>query len=65
MTDNEGPAELASTRQNQRCAVTMENLPATGVAKDHQERPDSQMLKVCCEIRCFRYSGCGHIASQC
>ena len=37
MTDNEGPAELVAAScpdehlQNQRCAVTMENLPATGV----------------------------------
>ena len=80
MTENEGPAELstASARRTSseskmhgndrkfacyRCGGP--NHMAKDCLQDHQEKPDSQMRKVCHEIHCYRYSGLGHISLQC
>ena len=79
MTDNEGPAELAAVSARwtpseskvhcddgkfacYRCGGP--NHMAKNCLQDRQERSDSWMCKIRCEIHCFRCSGLGHIALQ-
>ena len=80
MTDNKGPAELATASarrtpsESKMCSDDWKfacyrcggpNHMAKDCLQDRQERLDSQMRKVRHEIRCYKCNGLGHIASQC